>query len=102
MPRKSSSPRHSRATEPKELRRAWVYLNEIDQRRLAQMGRHFHKINEVTILSELISAALQAVEEAEFRVAMPVAFELRTTLSGDTAPLEEAIERIRRAEREVT
>jgi hypothetical protein len=53
---------------PKKPRRAWVYLDEAAQERVATLTERFPRLKEVAILSDIIDKALAAVEENGFNL----------------------------------
>ena len=60
----------------KNRHRLWVYLDEEDHRRLEQLSKAARTLNEVSILTTLVSAALKACDEAGSRIPLPLKFRI--------------------------
>ena len=60
----------------KKPKRVWVYLSEEDQGRLNSLVSAVGTLNEVMILSTLVSAALKACDQAGTRMPLPLKFQI--------------------------
>lgn len=63
-------------TNEKKPRRVWAYLDDDAQTRLANVIKNIRSLDEVTVLSTMLAAALKACEEQGNRLPLPLNFKI--------------------------